>query len=258
MIGASQDVVVAIAANLARVRGRIAAACARAGRDPNAVTLVAVTKTRSSDEMRAAYACGVRHMGENRVEEAEDKVPALQAALRAEFAAEPVTWHLIGHIQSRKAARAAALGDVIHSVDSVRLAQRLERCAAEAARRISVLLEMNVSGEASKFGLAAWDAASRAALLDELAPLAEMRHLQVRGLMTMAPIVPDPEQARPVFRALRELADFLRPRLAFSAWSELSMGMTDDFEVAIEEGATLVRIGRAIFEAPTCAQEDQP
>ena len=252
MVPESQDVTSIIAANLAGVRGQMAAACLRAGREVNAVTLVAVTKTRSLAEMRAAYACGVRHMGENRVEEAEEKIPALQP----EFIADPVTWHLIGHIQSRKAARAAALSDVIHSVDSMHLAVRLERCAAEAGRRIPVLLEMNVSGEASKFGFSAWDQGSRDALLAELASLADLRHLEVRGLMTMAPIVPVAEQVRPVFRALRELADFLRQRLAFSTWRELSMGMTDDFPVAIEEGATLVRIGRAIFEArPETAKE---
>jgi hypothetical protein len=232
-----------IAANLRAVQRRIEAACARAGRQPSEVTLVAVSKTRPLEELRAASACGVRHLGENRVEECEEKAPIL----RQEPATAGLTWHLIGHIQSRKAARAALLADVIHSVDSLRLAERLERAAAELGRKLPVLLEINVSGEESKFGLAAWDEPTQQALLRELEGLATLTHLEVRGLMTMAPIVPAPEQARPVFARLRALRERLRGALGFSGWEDLSMGMTDDFEVAIEEGATLVRIGRAIF-----------
>jgi pyridoxal phosphate enzyme (YggS family) len=236
-----------IAANLDHVRQRMAAACARVGRRPDEVTLVAVTKTRALEEIVAAYRAGVRHFGENRVEEAAPKI----AALRPEFAADPVTWHMIGHVQSRKAALAVEVADLFHALDSLRLAQRLERFAAEKGKRLPVLLEVNVSGEASKFGFPAWDEATLAEFLHTVPLLAPLEHLEVRGLMTMAPIVPQAEQARPVFRRLRELRDILRERCPFAAWDELSMGMTDDFEVAIEEGATMVRIGRAIFGPST-------
>ena len=232
-----------IAANLEGVERRIAAACARVGRKRGEVTLVAVSKTRSIAEILAAYRAGVRHLGENRVEEAEEKVPAL----RESFAADPVIWHMIGHVQSRKARGAVEFCDVIHSVDSLHLAARLDRFAAEMGKQVPILLEVNVSGEASKYGFAASDLTMHADLSGQVEQLAALVHLRVEGLMTMAPIVADPEQARPVFRALRQLRDELRDRFTFSSWAELSMGMTDDFEVAIEEGATMVRIGRAIF-----------
>ncbi|HHX63547.1 MAG TPA: YggS family pyridoxal phosphate-dependent enzyme [Chloroflexi bacterium] len=232
-----------IAENLARVEARIEAACRRAGRRRDEVTLVAVSKTHTPAEILDAYRCGVRHLGENRVEEAEEKVPAL----RDEWPGEPPRWHFIGHVQSRKARRVVAVADIVHSVDSVRLAGRLDRYAAEAGRRLPVLVQMNVSGEASKGGFCAWDDAHRREMLAQIGALADLKHLEVRGLMTMAPIVPDPEDARPVFRALAALRDMLRRELPYTSWDDLSMGMTDDFEVAIEEGATLVRIGRAIF-----------
>jgi len=232
-----------IAANLEGVERRIAAACARVGRAPSEVTLVAVSKTRSIAEILAAHRAGVRHLGENRVEEAEGKVPVL----RDSFTADPVTWHMIGHVQSRKARGAVEFCDVIHSVDSLHLAARLDRFAAELGRSVPILLEVNVSGEASKYGFAASDPTARADLTSQIGQFSAFPRLRVEGLMTMAPIVAAPEQARPVFRALRQLRDELRDRAPFSAWRELSMGMTDDFEVAIEEGATMVRIGRAIF-----------
>jgi pyridoxal phosphate enzyme (YggS family) len=232
-----------LSANLEQVRRRMAAACERSKRSPNEVTLVAVTKTRTPDEIVAAYRCGLRHFGENRVEEAEEKLPLLQAS----FEFDPPVWHMIGHIQSRKAARAVALADVIHSLDSLRLAHRLDAFAAQADKRMPVLIEVNVSGEVSKYGFSASSGEERRELIEELASLGQLSHLEVLGLMTMAPIVPQPEEARPVFAALRQLRDVLRSRLSYSTWPELSMGMTDDFEVAIEEGATIVRIGRAIF-----------
>ena len=231
-----------IGANLAAVEERIAAACRRAGRARAAVTLVAVTKTRSLDEIVAAYCCGVRHFGENRIEEAAEKVPAL----RATFGPDPVTWHMIGHVQSRKARDAANLADVVHSVDSTRLAARLGRYAGEAGKRLPVLLEANVSGEESKYGFSAWDDAGRAALIAAAREIAALPNLDARGLMTMAPIVADPEEARPMFARLRCVRDALRAATGLD-WPELSMGMTDDYAVAVEEGATMVRIGRAIF-----------
>jgi len=231
-----------IQANLDRLEERVSAACSRVGRDRRKVIVVAVTKTRSVEEIVAAYHCGVRHFGENRVEEAELKVPGL----REGFAADPATWHMVGHVQSRKARRTVAVSDIIHSVDSLRLARRLDRFAAESGRRVPILLELNVSGEASKYGFPVYDAA-RAAFFDQVEEFSSFEHLDVQGLMTMAPIVSDAEEARPVFRQLRQVRDELRDRAPLSPWAQLSMGMTDDFEVAIEEGATMVRIGRAIF-----------
>jgi pyridoxal phosphate enzyme (YggS family) len=233
----------AFAERLHAVEQRIEAACARAGRERSEVTLVAVSKTRSIEEIEVAYICGLRHLGENRVEEAGLKVPVL----REQHVADPVTWHMIGHVQGRKARDAVRLCDVIHSVDSRALMLRLDRMAGETGKRIPVLFELNVSGEPSKYGWAAHDASTLDQAMEEIAGCGELAHLDVRGLMTMAPIVSEMELARPVFARLRAIQEILRQRLPFSTWSELSMGMTDDFEVAIEEGATIVRIGRALF-----------
>jgi len=232
-----------VAARLAGVEARIAEACRAAGRPRDAVTLVAVTKTRTPEEVLAAYACGLRQFGENRPEELEARVTALGPALpRGE-----VLWHMIGHIQSRKADRVVAHADLVHSVDSTRLAARLDRLAGAAGRVLPVLLELNVSGEASKYGFPASEPPDWRALPGALAPLAGLDHLQIRGLMTMAPQGASPQQAREVFRALRVLAERLRREQPWSDWAELSMGMSDDLEAAIAEGATMVRVGRAIF-----------
>jgi PLP dependent protein len=232
--------------NLKRVEERIEQACAQAGRHRDEVTLVAVTKTRSLEEVLAAYACGLCHLGENRVEELETRRPEVAQAV----ASDPPSWHMIGHIQSRKAARAAAVSDVVHSVDSFRLAQRLEHAAAALGRVLPILIEVNVSGEAAKYGFDAATPAAEGELMQTLGQMEELAHLSVQGLMTMAPIVPEPELARPVFARLRQLRERLRQELPYSSWAQLSMGMTDDFTVAIQEGATLVRIGRAIFAPP--------
>jgi PLP dependent protein len=230
-----------LAENIARVLDRIAAAERQAGRRAGEVTLVAVSKTHAPAVVEAAATCGLRIFGENRVEEAVPKMEAL--------AARPdLTWHMLGHIQSRKARDAALAGfGLIHSVDTLKLALRLARAAEEAGRQIDVLLECNVSGEASKAGFEAADLARWNGLLPELEHLAALPGLRVRGLMTMAPIVARAEEARPYFARLRELRDYLAVRLPAAHWDELSMGMTDDFEASILEGATLVRIGRAIF-----------
>jgi PLP dependent protein len=223
--------------NLARVRERIANAAARAGRDLSAITLVAVSKTHPVEALLAAYELGVRHFGENRVEEASVKLPAFKQAI-----ADPaVVFHMIGHIQSRKTEDVAALFDRVHSVDSVKLAQRLARFAVKP---LPILLEVNVSGEESKYG---FDSARRDELFNAIESIAQLPNLQLDGLMTMAPIVAESEQARPVFRALHDLRDEIETRYPALQLPHLSMGMTDDFEVAIEEGATLVRVGRAIF-----------
>jgi pyridoxal phosphate enzyme (YggS family) len=212
-----------IAERLALVRGRIARAAEGAGRSPDSVTLVAVGKGFPAEVIAEGIAAGLTHIGENRVQEAAAKIPALQHLA--------ATWHMVGHLQTNKAKTALELFDIIHSVDSLHLAQVLSR---RAERTAPVLLEVNVAGEASKFGLTASEA------LQSAEAVARLPHLDLRGLMTIAPLVSDPEEVRPVFRELRQLGDSL-------GLAELSMGMTDDFEVAIEEGATIVRIGRAIF-----------
>jgi pyridoxal phosphate enzyme (YggS family) len=229
-------------ANIQAVRSRIEQAANRVGRDPDQVTLVAVTKSRPIEVLQAIYDMGVRTLGENRVEEAEGKIPLMPA---------DISWHMIGHIQSRKAKRVVPLFDAVHSVDSVKLARRLDRLCGEQGRQLQVLLEFNVSGEQSKYGFAAnrWreDPSQWQAVCAAVHEIANLVHLDVQGLMTMAPIVKQPEDARPFFILLRNLRDQLASQFPTVHWQHLSMGMTDDFEVAIEEGATMVRVGRAIF-----------
>ena len=214
-----------IAEGLAQVRERMAAACARAGRAPNEVTLVGVSKGFPAEAVAEAHAAGLRDLGENRVREAAGKIELLAAR-----GVRP-RWHLIGHLQRNKAKTAVELFGIIHSVDSVRLAQALSRRAHES---VPILLEVNVAQEAGKFGFAPEEVTSALSTIEALP------NLDVRGLMTVAPLTDDPERVRPVFRRLRELRDA-------HGLQELSMGMTGDFEVAIEEGATLIRVGRAIF-----------
>jgi pyridoxal phosphate enzyme (YggS family) len=230
--------------NLMRVQDTIADACARAGRSPSTVTLVAVSKTHPVEAVLEAIEAGAQHFGENRVEEAETKIPAVAAQV------SPPTWHMIGHIQSRKAKEVVPLFDRVHSVDTVKLAGKLSALAAEAGKTLDVLLEINVSGEASKSGFDAsgWaqDAAVRDRLWEAVRAVLALPGLRVGGLMTMAPIVGDMEQARPVFADLAALRAALAESLGCTL-PDLSMGMTDDYPVAIEEGATLVRVGRAIF-----------
>lgn len=219
-----------IADNIQSVRGRIRAACERAGRDPARVLLVgasSASKGVTPAMVLQALDAGLRDFGENYVQEAERAICALGERARE------ATWHLIGHLQTNKAREAVRLFDIIHSVDSLRLAQQLDR---RSPKRLRVLLEVNIAGEASKFGFAPGEVA--AAVRD----IGALPNLELAGLMTVAPMAPDPEDVRPVFRELRLLAEA-------NGLPELSMGMTDDFEVAIEEGATIVRIGRAIFAA---------
>ncbi len=230
-----------LAERVRQVRMQVAEAALRSGRSAEDVTIVAVTKTVPIERIALAAELGLRVFGENRVQEAREKVAALRGRL--------LNWHLIGYLQTNKAARAVELFDLIHSVDSTRLAEALERNAAARERVQPVLLEVNVSGEASKEGVSP----------AELPALAEkivgMPHLRVQGLMTIAPYTEHPEEVRPVFRRLRELRDRMRERFPQGSWDILSMGMTNDFQVAIEEGATLVRIGRAIFgERPAGVQ----
>jgi PLP dependent protein len=224
-----------IAANLEAVRSHMAAAATRAGRDPGDVLLVAVSKTHPLTAIEAAVAAGQRDFGENRLEELWSKVEA------AGTAHLDVTWHFIGTIQSRKTGEAVGPWALIHSVDRAKIAQRLSRDAAAAGRVLSVLLEVNISGEASKHGFSAQE------LLESAAELAALPGIRIVGLMTMAPLVDEAEAARPTFRALRHLRDELAMRYPQVEWRHLSMGMTNDYEVAIEEGATIIRVGSAIF-----------
>jgi pyridoxal phosphate enzyme (YggS family) len=235
--------------NLALVQERIAEAALRAGRDPADVALVAVTKTHPAEVVVAAYQAGVRHFGENRAEEGVSKLLAVQTDLSG----PPPVWHMVGHVQSRKARMVATHFDWVHSVERLKIARRIGGFAQEAGRVIPVLLECNVSGEATKYGfdLAGWekDAAQTASFCAAVEEILALPGLSVQGLMTMAPFVADPETVRPVFASLRALMDVLRERFPAHEWHHLSMGMTDDFEIAIEEGASMVRIGRAIFGA---------
>lgn len=236
--------------NLHRVRERIAAAAERAGRDSSEITLVAVTKSQPPEVVVAGYHLGLRDFGENRVQEALEKMPQVAALLATEQATAGDTalnWHMIGHLQRRKVRDVVEPFALIHSVDSVRLAQEIHKRSQAIGRVTPILLEVNVSGEATKFGFKPEEIASA------IPNLLELSHVCVLGLMTMAPIVREPEEARPYFRRLRELRDQLTRRFPQVAWRHLSMGMTDDFEPAVEEGATMVRIGRAIFgERPEC------
>jgi len=234
-----------IADNIRQIQDNIAAACVRVGRSPSDVTLIAVSKTHPSEAVLEAVAAGLQHFGENRVEEGEAKVPAVKAQSPV-----PLTWHMIGQIQGRKAKEVLPLFDRVHSVDSLKLAGKLSGLALEAGKKLDVLLEVNVSGEESKYGLQAsgWadNAALRAALWDEISQIVALPGITVRGLMTMAPIVADAEQVRPVFAGLAALRTALAEVFRIDL-PDLSMGMTDDYPVAVEEGATLVRVGRAIF-----------
>ena len=239
---------------LAVVRGRIAQAARRAGRDPTSVRLVAVSKTFSAEDVRAAAAAGQLDFGENKVQEALQKMDALHAmdAMDATVVRE-LSWHLIGHLQSNKAKKAGARFDVVHSVDTVDILNRLDDAAVAAKRRVDALVQVDLAGESTKHG----------AHEEELAAIFEAARTMVgarmRGLMLLPPAVAEPEDARPYFRALQDV----RRRLVGlgvdgSLLAELSMGMSHDFEVAVEEGATIVRIGSAIFGPRPAADDSGP
>ena len=224
-----------IADRVAAVRERIARAMERASRPSGDVTLVAISKTHPAEAVRAAFAAGVRDFGENRVQEAEPKIAAT-----ADLRESGLRWHLVGHLQSNKARRAAALFEVVQSLDSLDLALRLARFGAEAARPVRALVQVDLAGEEAKFGL------PEAGLLAALGQLRGKEGLRIEGLMVLPPYFEDPERARPYFRRLRSLHD--RAQVAgLLEGRELSMGMSHDFEAAVEEGATIVRVGTAIF-----------
>ncbi|HEY1404873.1 MAG TPA: YggS family pyridoxal phosphate-dependent enzyme [Pyrinomonadaceae bacterium] len=233
----------AFGARLDQIRGRITACAGRAGRTPGDVTLIAVSKTHAAEAVRRALAAGVADFGENRVQEAEEKIEVVG---RARAGSENLPrWHLIGHLQSNKARRAVKLFDVIHTVDSAELIERLERtCVEEGRAELRVLLQVALAGKETKAGAPMDD------LPELIAKAATCKHLRLAGLMTLPPFHEETERVRPYFRRLRELRDELRAGGAFGELrGELSMGMSHDFEVAIEEGATMVRVGTAIFGA---------
>lgn len=222
-----------LASRVRTVRARVAAAAERAGRDPDDITIVAVSKTVEIERIRTVYGLGMKVFGENRVQEARGKITGVRLPL--------ARWEMIGHLQTNKVARAVDLFARIQSVDSVKLAEALRERAEQVGRELPILLEVNMAGEASKTGLVPEDVLATARAIAGMAPL------RPEGLMTVAPLVDDPERVRPIFRALRELLAKLRAEVPDAPWRHLSMGMSDDFTVAIEEGATIVRIGRALF-----------
>lgn len=235
-----------IGANLAEIRGRIEAAAERSGRDPASVQLIAVSKTHGIEMIEAAYEAGQRHFGENRVYEAEGKIAEARKVLPSD-----VVWHMVGHIQSRKSGDAAALFSWVHSLDRLKIARHLSKDAEALGLTLNGLIEVNVSGEESKYGfdLSRWPDGEpqKEAFFADVETMLALPDLRIQGLMTMAPYSENPEDARPVFRRLRELRDALCARFPAQEWPHLSMGMSGDFEVAVEEGATLVRVGTAIF-----------
>jgi pyridoxal phosphate enzyme (YggS family) len=226
-----------IAANIASIHERIAAAASRAGRNPKEIALMAVSKTHPPESIGEAYEAGLRVFGENRIQEFANKIGALQNLPDAE-------WHMIGHLQTNKASKATELFHAVDSVDSLKLAEKLDAAARQLGKKLSLLLEINVGGEAAKSGVAPDSPA-----LDELLIAApRLDSLQFRGLMTVPPFTDDPQDARPYFRKLRGLRDNIAARKHPGVNLDvISMGMSHDFEVAIEEGSTCVRVGTAIF-----------
>ncbi len=234
-----------IAENIQEVHESIANACAKVNRSPDDITLVAVSKTKSPEMIAKAIGAGVTHFGENRLEEAQTKIPIVN-----QNSPSQLTWHMVGHIQSRKAKLVLPLFQWVHSIDSLKLARKLSALMTQENREIDVLLEVNISGESAKYGFEAYqwqqNQQVRETLWQEFDSMIQLPGIHIRGLMTMAPYVAEIEATRPVFaqtQALREAlsTDFDLPL------PEISMGMTNDYPIAIEEGATIVRIGRAIF-----------
>ena len=229
-----------ISENLDHVSERIHLAAQSVGRDGDQVRLIVVTKGHPFKIVEQAIEAGATDLGENYVEESLPKI----AGVNPEY---ELKWHMIGHVQSRKAKKVSENFDWVQTVDSLKLANRLDRFAKENERQIPFLLECNVSGEGTKFGWTAWNELEWNELAVEISPILELENLDLKGLMTMAPFFNEPDKAQPFFTRLRELRDFMAQKHPGHEWDELSMGMSGDYEVAIQEGATMVRIGTAIL-----------
>lgn len=225
-----------------QVLEKIEKAALIAGRKPDSVVLIVVSKTHSLETIVSALDVGICNLGENYVEEAIAKIDTIGLV-------KGLSWHMIGHIQSRKAELVVQKFDYVHSVDSIKLATRLDRSAGINGRTLPVLLEFNVGGEESKYGYHASDTTQWTPLLSEIDQIVQLKHLEIRGLMTMPPLCDDAQRTRPYFRRLRELREFLAKNFPQCDWKELSMGTSTDFIEAVQEGATLVRVGSAILGA---------
>lgn len=226
--------------NLTSVRERINRAAQRAHRDPSDVKLVAVTKLMPVGTIEAGIEAGLRCFGENYPEQAAEKIKVIRPN-------KPVEWHMIGHIQSRKTETVCQHFDMVHSVDRMKIARYLDRYSRDIGLIMPVLIEVNLSGEESKFGWEASDEGKWSALLEEFRAMAKLPNIKIRGLMSMPPFFDDPEQTRPIYKRLNHLQQYLQEKAPEASWDELSIGTSFDFEVAVEEGATYIRVGTEIF-----------
>jgi len=226
--------------NLKEVESRIERAVKKSGRERSQVKVIAVTKLMPVDTILAGIEAGLRDFGENYPEQAAEKIESLPEDV-------DVTWHMIGHIQSRKTSTVCTFFDWVHSVDRMKIARYLDRYSQESDRIMPVLIEVNLSGEESKFGWKAWDEDKWPDLVPQFKDIAGMSNLKIKGLMTMPPFFDDPERTRPYYQRLKRLQDFLKDRLPDAAWETLSIGTSFDYEIAIEEGATMVRLGTSLL-----------
>ena len=229
-----------IKSNLEKIQLKINEAAEKSGRDPSAIQLVGVTKLLPLGVVQAGVEVGLTCFGENYPEQAIEKIETLKDTA-------DIQWHMIGHIQSRKTELVCRYFDMVHSLDRLKIARLMNRYCGELNRQMTVLLEVNLSGEESKSGWDAWDEDHWGLLLEPFAQIAEMKHLTVRGLMSMPPLSKDPESTRPIYQRMRRLQSFLKTELPNMTWDELSIGTSFDYPVAIEEGATMVRIGTELF-----------
>lgn len=232
--------VVEIQKNLSSIEQRMAIAAEKSGRAADAVQLVAVTKLMPLETIKAGIDAGIRNFGENYPEQAADKIAALETD-------KDVIWHMIGHIQSRKADTVCQYFDIVHSVDRMKIARYLDRYSRDHHKVMPILIEVNVSGEESKYGWQASNEADWSELLEDFRKIAERPNIEIQGLMSMPPLFDDPELTRPIYQKLRRLQQYLRDELPDHHWDQLSIGTSFDYEVAIEEGATIVRIGTELF-----------
>lgn len=236
----SSDLVSEFKKRIEEVNDRVSKAAIRSGRNPGCVKLIVVTKSQTIDVVKAAIQAGAVLLGENYAEEGLRKINELKID-------SGVEWHMIGHVQSRKAELVAKNYDYLHSLDGLRLANRLDRSLNDSDKKLPVLLEFNIGDEESKYGWQAADEKKWRTFLPEITQILELQHLKVEGLMTMPPFLRNPELSRPFFKKIHRLQQFLLDQLPGSSWKELSMGTSSDFEIAVEHGATFIRVGQAIL-----------